>query len=156
MSKHSPNSSPDRQLPLSEKVGQIIQNVADMTFAKNLSEADTAFSVELSGEAVSGVIQAWSERARYLPGELFSDPAWVMLLELLHAELDQRRLTVSKLCKASRVPTSTANRWLMALEDHALVIRQADRHDATSPFVELTPNAGTALRRYFRDVVQRR
>lgn len=155
MTKHSPDPKPERQLPLNEKVSRVIHNVADIAFADTSSDLERPVSPEVSAEGVMLLIQAWRERAHYLPGDLFSDPAWEMLLELLHAEIEQRPVSASALCTASTAPAGTANRWLKALEDRALAVRQPDPHDAAITFVRLTPRASTALRCYFRDIVQR-
>ena len=112
-------------------------------------------SLEISEEALGNHIWAWQQRACYLPADLFSDPAWGMLLEIFQAEVEKRRATISRLCKASGVSTTSAVRWLKALEDHDLVIRKVDHSDGAE-FAELTPKASEALRRYFRNVVQRR
>jgi DNA-binding MarR family transcriptional regulator len=87
-----------------------------------------------------------------LPAELFSDPAWGMLLELFHAEIGNRQVSLRRLCKASAASTPCAIRWLKALEDRELVSRQADPLNSGNEFLELTPKGSTALRLYFRDL----
>ncbi|HET7605954.1 MAG TPA: hypothetical protein VFK28_07780 [Sphingomicrobium sp.] len=156
VTKYSPDSRPERELPLNEKVALLIQNVADMAFASSPREAGGQPSPDLAAETVSAALQAWRQRSDYLPGELMSDPAWGMLLELLHAEIEQRQMTVPDLCTASTAAPGNAARWLKALEERSLVTRRANPHEAATPFVELTPRAGAALRRYFRDVAQGR
>lgn len=154
MTEHSPNTKPERQLPLDEKVSQMMENVARMSLAKTPSDIDS--SLEIPKQVVAAAIRASQERVRYLPAELFSDPSWIMILELLHAEIEQRRVTVSNICGASGAPASTANRWLTALEESSLVTREAGRQDPANHFVELTPKASIALRSYFRDVARDR
>ncbi len=149
VTNYSPDAEPERQLPLNEKVGRILQSLARSTFAKASSENDPSY---VSEGAVSAAIRAWRERGCYLPGELFSDPAWGMLLELLHAEIGGRRVSVSGLCKASAASTPSAIRWLKALENHKLIVRRADSLASGNEFVELTPKGSTALRLYFRDI----
>jgi DNA-binding MarR family transcriptional regulator len=101
---------------------------------------------------VSAAIRAWRERACYLPGELFSDPAWGMLLELLHAEIEKRQVSLRRLSKASAASTPSAIRWLKVLEDRELVTRQADPLNSGNEILELSPKGSTALRFYFRDI----
>lgn len=72
MTKYSPDAEPERQLPLNEKVGRILHSLARSTFVKASSDNDR---LEVPEEVVSAAIRAWRERACYLPGELFSDPA---------------------------------------------------------------------------------
>jgi DNA-binding MarR family transcriptional regulator len=106
----------------------------------------------LSVETVRSVIQARRLRARYFAENLFADPAWDMLLDLLQAEISQVRVPVSSLCIAAAVPATTALRWLTKMVSEGLVVRRADPCDARRIFVELTPEASQALRRYFAEV----
>jgi len=148
VTKYSPDSEPERQLPLNEKVGRILHSLARSTFAKT-PDADR---LEVSEDVVVAAIRAWRERACYLPSELFSDPAWGMLLELFHAEIGNRQVSLRRLCKASAASTPCAIRWLKALEDRELVSRQADPLNSGNEYLELTPKGSTALRLYFRDL----
>jgi len=103
-------------------------------------------------DIVRSVIRARRLRSRYFSEELFADPAWDMLLDLLQAEIAQLRVPVSSLCIAAAVPATTALRWLKNMVDQGLFIRRADPHDARRVFVELAPQTSLALRRYFTDV----
>ena len=106
----------------------------------------------LSAETVRGVIRARRLRARYFAEELFADPAWDMLLDLLQAEIAHLRVPVSSLCIAAAVPATTALRWLKTMTQQGLFLRRADPHDGRRVFVELAPEASQALRRYFAEV----
>ncbi len=106
----------------------------------------------LSVETVRNVIRARRLRARYFPEDLFADPAWDMLLDLLQAEIAQLRVPVSSLCIAAAVPATTALRWLKTMVAKGVFIRRADPHDGRRVFVELAPEASQALRRYFGEV----
>src|SRR5690606_24209072 len=59
-------------------------------------------------------------RDEFLPGDLFADPAWDMLLDLFAARLEQERVSVSSLCIASAVPPTTALRWIRTLTEKGL------------------------------------
>ena len=106
----------------------------------------------VSLDAVRQVIRARRLRARYFDEELFADPAWDMLLDLLQAEIAQHRVPVSSLCIAAAVPATTALRWIKTMTDAGLFERRADPHDGRRVFVELAPTASDALRRYFGEV----
>jgi DNA-binding MarR family transcriptional regulator len=108
----------------------------------------------VSADTVRTVIRARRLRARYFSEELFADPAWDMLLDLLQAEIAQLRVPVSSLCIAAAVPATTALRWLKTMVSKGLFIRRADPHDGRRVFVELAPEASNALRRYFGEVRQ--
>ncbi len=105
-----------------------------------------------SGETVRNVIRARRLRARFFDEELFADPAWDMLLDLLQAEIAQHRVPVSSLCIAAAVPATTALRWIKTMTDNGLFRRRADPHDGRRVFIELAPEASTAMRRYFAEV----
>ena len=107
---------------------------------------------QISAETVRSVIRARRLRARYFAEELFADPAWDMLLDLLQAEIAHLRVPVSSLCIAAAVPATTALRWLKTMVSKGLFVRRADPHDGRRVFVELSPEASGALRRYFAEV----
>ncbi len=106
------------------------------------------------GEVVRDVIRAGRLRARFFQEELFADPAWDMLLDLLQAEIAQHRVPVSSLCIAAAVPATTALRWIKTMTDNGLFNRRADPHDGRRVFIELAPAASLAMRRYFAEVGQ--
>jgi hypothetical protein len=151
MTKYTPDSKSERHLPLNKKIDRIAQSLANSSL-RTPSNADARLEYVPEGVA-SAAIRAWKSRGEYLPSGLFSDPAWGMLLELFHAELECRRISLAALCKASAVSRLSAIRWLEALENRDLVIRLADADGSES--VELTPNGSAAIRRYFHEVVQR-
>lgn len=107
---------------------------------------------EVSADTIRTVIRARRLRSRYFAEDLFADPAWDMLLDLLQAEIAQLRVPVSSLCIAAAVPATTALRWLKTMTDQGLFVRRADPHDGRRVFVELAPAASQAMRRYFADV----
>lgn len=107
---------------------------------------------QVSGEVVRQVIRARRLRSRFFDEELFADPAWDMLLDLLQAEIAQLQVPVSSLCIAAAVPATTALRWLKTMTDKGIFVRRADPHDGRRVFVELAPDASAAMRRYFAEV----
>jgi DNA-binding MarR family transcriptional regulator len=107
---------------------------------------------EVSAETVRAIIRARRLRARHFPEELFADPAWDMLLDLLQAEISHLRVPVSSLCIAAAVPATTALRWLKTMVKEGIFLRRADPHDGRRVFVELAPETSRSLRRYFAEV----
>lgn len=95
-------------------------------------------------EAMS--LRQWSQRMirqqamrdRLFPNGIVSDPAWDMLLDLTHARLSGKRVSVSSLCIASRVPATTALRRIGDLVAAGLAERIRDERDGRRVFVELT------------------
>lgn len=98
---------------------------------------------------VRDLLRARRLRADFLPGDLFADPAWDMMLDLLAARLEHERVSVSSLCIAAAVPPTTALRWIHTLTDKGLVERQADPHDGRRVFITLAQDAADALIRWF-------
>src|SRR3546814_5360350 len=57
---------------------------------------------------------------------------------LMAAHLSGQRVSVSSLCIAAAVPATTALRWIRALTDHGLFLRQADPSDGRRVFIALS------------------
>lgn len=118
------------------------------------ADGEVAHEASSAGEPrtdsfIRGILQARLDRKSFFPGELFSDPAWDMLLDLYAAELGQVRVSVSSLCIASNTPSSTALRWISALERQKLIERQPDPLDGRRFFLSLTREAVERFERYF-------
>ncbi len=149
----------ERLRQLSEEVSRIASTLARLSAGptaapRALEVPSLEDAPALAGETVRHVIRARRLRSRFFPEELFADPAWDMLLDLLQAEIAQLRVPVSSLCIAAAVPATTALRWLKALVSQGVFVRRADPHDGRRVFVELAPEASRALRRYFAEVGQ--
>lgn len=120
-------------------------------------ESSTADSAELpfvADDVVNSVFEEWQQRAAYFPTELLSDPAWAILLELLLAEIQGRRCSLSRVRKVSAVPQSTADRWVKTLEREGFLIRHEDARQDGDEVVGLSLKGSTILRQYFVEVVQ--
>jgi DNA-binding MarR family transcriptional regulator len=144
---------------LSEEVSRIASTLARLSAGPTATprpvESVPAGDVPpVSAETVRSVIRARRLRTRFFSEDLFADPAWDMLLDLLQAEISQLRVPVSSLCIAAAVPATTALRWLKTLVQEGIFVRRADPHDGRRVFVELAPECSRALRRYFAEVTQ--
>ena len=98
------------------------------------------------------LIRARRLRDQYFSGELFADPAWDMLLDLLLARLEQRPVAVSSLCIAAAVPPTTALRWIKRLTEEGIFVRTADPHDGRRIFIELSEAAASGMAGYVQAV----
>lgn len=152
------DGSTERLRQLSEEVGRIASTLARLSAGPAASrppiEHSTAELPSVSADTVRNIIRARRLRARYFPEELFADPAWDMLLDLLQAEIGQLRVPVSSLCIAAAVPATTALRWLKTLVSQGLFVRRPDPHDGRRVYVELGQDTSRALRRYFAELGQ--
>jgi hypothetical protein len=155
----SADKSAARLRQLSEEVSRIASTLARLSggpsaVPRHLESEPISDAPPVSAETVRSVIRARRLRARYFPEDLFGDPAWDMLLDLLQAEISQLRVPVSSVCIAAAVPATTALRWLKTMVQQGLFVRRADPHDGRRVFVELASEASQALRRYFAEVGQ--
>jgi hypothetical protein len=104
--------------------------------------------------ALRAIIRARRLRDQYFSGELFADPAWDMLLDLLLARLERRTVAVSSLCIAAAVPPTTALRWIKRLTEEGIFIRTADQRDGRRVFIDLSDEAAAGLASYIAQVQQ--
>lgn len=95
-----------------------------------------------------GVIRVRNARDRYFPAEIFGDPARDMLLDLTAAQIEGRDVSVSSLCIAARVPTTTALRWIRTLCDAGLFARTNHPANARRAFIALAEPAAAAMAAY--------
>jgi len=103
---------------------------------------------------VRQIIHQRQARLRFFDGELFSDPAWDMLLDLTAARGEGKPVSVTSLCIASGVPATTALRWIKQLIDCGLFERTEDVSDKRRAFIALSDKAANAMAGYFHEFRQ--
>ena len=103
----------------------------------------------LPSRLVRAVQAARRRRAALFEADLFSDPAWDILLELYALHLEQQRASVSSLYAASCVPATTALRWIAKLENDGLVVRTGDSVDARRSWIKLSAEGAERMGRFF-------
>lgn len=101
---------------------------------------------------VRRIIQQRQMRAKFFDDGLFADPAWDILLDLTAARVERRRVSVTSLCIASGVPSTTALRWIGQLIDAGLLERQQDEVDRRRAFIALTDRGAEAMAHYFAEL----
>jgi DNA-binding response OmpR family regulator len=84
-------------------------------------------------------------RNEYLGSELFSDPAWDIVLELTLAKLQGEAVPVSSACAAAAVPFSTAYRYIGNLVDQRMVRRWKDPLDQRRVLLELEDDTHSVM-----------
>ncbi len=116
------------------------------------AEPDFFERAEMSPSAseVRQIIRLRRMREQFFMADLFADPAWDMLLDLMAARLENVQVSVSSLCIASAVPPTTALRWIKRMTDDFLLERVADQDDGRRIFVRLSDTAADALSRYWQ------
>lgn len=141
---------------LSEEVGRVATILAALSEDEAAAVALVGAECDQDGpdsvEAghIRAIIRARRLRDLFFKGALFADPAWDMLLDLMVARVERRRVAVSSLCIAAAVPPTTALRWIKALCDQGLFVRVADPEDGRRVFIELADTSAAALAAYLR------
>ena len=102
----------------------------------------------LSAAEVRGMIRIRRLRDRFLPEDLFADPAWDMLLDLIAARIERSRVAVSSLCIAAAVPPTTALRMIRTMTDRGLFVRIADPNDKRRVYIDLAESTAAAMTAY--------
>ncbi|CAN5379873.1 hypothetical protein BH10PSE12_BH10PSE12_34660 [soil metagenome] len=104
---------------------------------------------DLQAGHVRDMLRARRLRDQFLPGDLFADPAWDMMLDLMAARLAGERVSVSSLCIAAAVPPTTALRWIRILTERGIFLREADSADGRRVFIVLSDTAAASIAGWF-------
>jgi DNA-binding MarR family transcriptional regulator len=148
---------------LSDEVQRIARTLAEMVGnepppLRGVSDAMIGFRAEparfvdgvtnVTASEVRSIIRLRRMRDRFFRSDLFADPAWDMLLDLMAARLERMRVAVSSLCIAAAVPPTTALRWIKTMSENGMFIRVADPEDGRRVFIELSDGAASAIGAY--------
>lgn len=101
---------------------------------------------------VRRIIHQRQLRSRFFGKTLFSDPAWDMLLDLTAARAEHKRVSVTSLCIASGIPSTTALRWIGILINAGLCERLEDDQDRRRVFIGLTDKGAQTAASYFNEL----
>ncbi|MBB6123202.1 winged helix DNA-binding protein [Sphingobium subterraneum] len=103
----------------------------------------------IDAQQVRALLRARRLRDHIFSSELFADPAWDIMLDLMAAQLEGTQVSVSSLCIAAAVPPTTALRWIRQLTDRGLLVRQADPGDGRRVFITLSEEGTKAVHHWF-------
>ena len=87
-------------------------------------------------------------------GLLFGDPSWSMLLDLLVAKMEGRKVAVSSACIASGAPTTTAMRLINRLVTDTILVRTPDVNDGRRDYVTIDPAIENLLVTYLNELAK--
>jgi hypothetical protein len=104
---------------------------------------------EVNAADIRSIIKLRRLRDKHFDAELFADPAWDMMLDLMAARAEHSKVSVSSLCIAAAVPPTTALRWIKTLTDQGVFVRVADPTDGRRVFIELADTAAANIAKYF-------
>jgi len=77
---------------------------------------------------------------------IFADPEWDILLDLFAQGGFDQRVSMSSLCIAASVPTTTAMRSINAMVEQGVLARSRDMADARRVLIELTEETRAKMR----------
>lgn len=84
-------------------------------------------------------------RGRHLPGLSLGEPAWDILLDLAIAQYWRRETSVTSLCIAADVPSTTALRWINSMTKEGLIVRRPCQRDGRRSFLAIAPASYQAM-----------
>jgi DNA-binding MarR family transcriptional regulator len=111
-------------------------------------QAREAPSPATEAATLRAMIRARRLRDQFFGQELFADPAWDILLDLMAARLEGKDVGVSSLCIAAAVPPTTALRRIQEMTEAGLLERVADPQDGRRIFVALSSHAVETMEHY--------
>lgn len=80
--------------------------------------------------------------------DLFGEPAWDILLDAAIMESRGKQVSVTSACLAADVPSTTALRYVSALEERDFLTRESDPFDNRKKYLRLTPKGKRLLKQY--------
>lgn len=152
-----PSSTTPREL--AAEIRRIGSNLAQLAAQPERSSealdrrpANVHSKYNLPIETVRDMIDARRLRTQFFDARLFGEPAWDMLLELFHAEIAKRSVSLTSLSGAVCIPSATALRWIKVMIEADLVRYPTKPSDARCEHVELSPMASKAMHKYFNSL----
>jgi len=131
-------------------LGSLLQNQAGHAAAA----VDVPASMRTHPDAalLRKLIRAESTRAMAIGGKALGDPAWNILLDLILASLEDRKVAVSSACIVAGVATTTALRLITRMVDDGVLMRVPDESDGRRHFLAIEPTVERALKSYIADL----
>ena len=117
-----------------------------LDFPHNLGTSNSG-QLTLTEDHLMSVLFVRRARAAVLGENLFSDPAWDILLELFAAKLGRRQMTLTEIALSIETPVSTTSRWLAALKSQGLVQSDIQAADPHTPLLKLTDEGASRMER---------
>jgi DNA-binding MarR family transcriptional regulator len=114
------------------------QNMATPASAGGVLESDCVAFLE-------GQFRIRRLRARHLQGLSLGEPAWDILLDLAVAHYWRRETSVTSLCIAADVPSTTALRWINGMTKAGLIVRRPCLRDGRRSFLAIAPATYQAM-----------
>ena len=103
-------------------------------------------------EHANAVLEQRRLRRQFLPGELFHEPAWDMLLALFASRDDRMPMNIKALVSMSDAPVTTSQRWIEHLYKLRLIDRVIDPADRRRVEISLSAVGSDAVTSYLQVV----
>jgi len=104
---------------------------------------------------LAGRISSWRrKRDAVFIASTFADPEWDILLDLFAQNGLGRQVSMSSLCIAASVPTSTAVRCISTMIARGALVRFPDPKDARRVLIELSAESRARMRFWLSGVLQ--
>jgi DNA-binding response OmpR family regulator len=131
-------------------LGSLLQNQAGHAAAP--VDVPTSMRTNPDAALLRKLIRAESTRAMAIGGKALGDPAWNILLDLILASLEDRKVAVSSACIVAGVATTTALRLITRMVDDGVLMRVPDESDGRRHFLAIEPTVERALKSYIADL----
>jgi DNA-binding MarR family transcriptional regulator len=158
MSNTHPNSTRRGFQDLSRALSNVhaeLQQIAQEAPAAERHIHPGRYLSEVRDTSVARAIEIYRSRRRRdaafgEDADLFGEPAWDILLDLLDADAHGRRISVTSASLASSVPATTGLRMIAILEERGLVVRTDDPRDRRRSHVSLTTKGRAVMQAALR------
>ena len=136
-----------------EDIRQAMDKIAtSLDTAGGAPTATDAGRGEITAQELRTIIKARRARSEYFDADMFADPAWDILLDLMLARIEGSTESISSLCIAAAVPMTTAMRWIRELIARGVLIRWPDPDDGRRNFVALSEQAAKQMTAYLQNL----
>jgi hypothetical protein len=90
-------------------------------------------------------------RDNYFSCDLFADPAWDILLDLTIARKKGVKISVSSLCIAASVPTTTALRKINRMIVDGMIFKEPDQNDKRRTYISISEHTYQKMLAYISE-----
>lgn len=138
----------DPAMVIARQVADMAQGLAalaDRLIGQSAQAADSEISESDCAAFLEAQFRVRRLRSRHLPGLDLGEPAWDMLLDLAVAQYWRRETSVTSLCIAADVPSTTALRWINSMTKAGLIVRRPCLRDGRRSFLAISSDCYQAM-----------
>jgi hypothetical protein len=150
------NAAPASAYEAISLVKSYLENLAASIYSKGQIKSDTNDENYHKNilEILKSIVNARQFRTKIFDSDIFEDPAWNILLDLAIVRLENKIVSISSLCVAAEVPTTTAIRWIRHLESLNLICIADDIHDRRRRLVSISDETFLKMLRFAEGFMQ--